>query len=399
MESMQQENDMNWEEENSSERMLRNHKNSKIRTATAERAVEGIRGADQPADCDFNFNNKMDIIKTEFQNQFKKLRDYMVEEMAKVTTQFTTELSRAREQLTQAHRELEDTRLQLQAMKEPRGVSPTRPAYADVVRRTPPASNPTPTSSTGRAPTPEPKFCTVDLSGVPKEHIGEATPVALRKLVEREMRASGDQSSWRCVAVTRDRGNTNRLRVVGRNEAEVKNIKGIIEAKKTPGTRVLQDQLYPVKVDNVNRTAVIDREGKILSGATDALGHENDVQIAKVAWLSRRDNAKVYGSMVVYVTRTSDARRLLNEGFFYAGGESGYTGVFERRMRPEQCYNCQQIGHKAFQCRHPLVCAKCAKEGHRHGSCCEAVAKCVLCGGPHESFSRNCRKLYPSRHE
>jgi hypothetical protein len=23
----------------------------------------------------------------------------------------------------------------------------------------------------------------------------------------------------------------------------------------------------------------------------------------------------------------------------------------------------------------------------------------VLCGGPHESFSKNCRKLYPSRHE
>ena len=29
----------------------------------------------------------------------------------------------------------------------------------------------------------------------------------------------------------------------------------------------------------------------------------------------------------------------------------------------------------------------------------EAVVKCVPCGGPHESFSRNCRKLYPSQHE
>jgi hypothetical protein len=27
------------------------------------------------------------------------------------------------------------------------------------------------------------------------------------------------------------------------------------------------------------------------------------------------------------------------------------------------------------------------------------VPKCVLCEGPHESFSRNCRKLYPSQHE
>jgi hypothetical protein len=30
--------------------------------------------------------------------------------------------------------------------------------------------------------------------------------------------------------------------------------------------------------------------------------------------------------MVVYVTKVGDARRLVNDGFFYAGGESAYTG-------------------------------------------------------------------------
>ncbi|KAK4118287.1 hypothetical protein N657DRAFT_583874 [Parathielavia appendiculata] len=243
--------------------------------------------------------------------------------------------------------------------------------------------------------------CTVDMTRVPEEHIGEATPVALRKLIENEMRAPGDQPKWRCVAVTRDRGNNNRIRILGRNEDEVKKIKDIIEAKKTPDTRVLRDQLYPVKVDNVNRTAVIDHEGRVLPGATEALSQENEVQIAKMAWLSRKDAAKAYGSMVVYVTKAGDARRLLllNDGFFYAGGESGYTGIFERRMRPEQCYNCQQIGHKAFQCKNAHVCARCAKVGHHHSGCSEVVTKCVLCSGPHESFSRNCQRLYPSRHE
>jgi hypothetical protein len=189
------------------------------------------------------------------------------------------------------------------------------------------------------------------------------------------------------------------MRVIGRNEEELKKIKDAIEAKKAPGTRVLRDQLYPVKIDNVNRTVVLDREGKVLAGAMEALSRENEVQIAKLAWLSRKDSVKAYGSMVVYVTKGSDAKRLLNEGFFHAGGESGHTGVFERRMRPEQCYNCQQIGHKSFQCKNPQVCARCAKEGHHHGSCHEVVLKCVLCGGPHESLSRNCRKLYPSQHE
>ncbi|EAQ85551.1 hypothetical protein CHGG_09565 [Chaetomium globosum CBS 148.51] len=259
----------------------------------------------------------------EFQLQFEKLRDHMVEEMAKMTARLTEELSQAREQLTQARRELEDTRLQLHTMNQAQEAPLARPC----------------------------------------EHIEEATPVALRKLIENEMRAPGDQPKWRCLAVTRDRGNINRLRIVGRNEAEVKRIKDIIEAKKAPGAHVLRDQLYPVKVDNVNRTAVLDPEGKVLPGAAETLGRENDVQIAKLAWLSRKDTAKAYGSMVVYITKAGDAKRLINEGFFHARGESGYTGIFERRARPNQCYNCQQIGHKAFQCRNPQVCGMCASEG------------------------------------
>ena len=75
------------------------------------------------------------------------------------------------------------------------------------------------------------------------------------------------------------------------------------------------------------------------------------------------------------------------------------TSTFEYRPRPMQCYNCQDIGHKAFQCKNVQKCAKCAAEGHRHSSCNQTVPKCVPCGDPHESFSRNCRKLYPSRHE
>jgi hypothetical protein len=121
--------------------------------------------------------------------------------------------------------------------------------------------------------------------------------------------------------------------------------------------------------------------------------------VAKIAWLSRKDSAKPYGSTVVYLTKVTYARRLLADGFFHAGGESGVTSTFEYRPRPMQCYNCQEIGHKAFQCKNTQKCAKCAAEGHRHSSCDQTVPKCIPCGGPHESFSRNCRKLYPSRHE
>ena len=104
-----------------------------------------------------------------------------------------------------------------------------------------------------------------------------------------------------------------------------------------------------------------------------------------VCWLSR-------GGYVVCPDRVS-------EGYFHSGVESGHASVFERRPRPEQCYNCQEIGHKAFKCRKPQRCARCAKEGHRHDGCNDQVLKCALCGGPHESFSKHCRKLYPGLHE
>ncbi|KAK4119919.1 hypothetical protein N657DRAFT_636961 [Parathielavia appendiculata] len=269
---------------------------STILAAAAGAASEENQGPERHAD--HNFNTKLDIIKAEVQLEFRKLRNQIAEEVAKTTAQLTQEFSQAREDLNQARSKLEHTRLQLHAVTGSQGAAHS---YPGLVHRS--------------GATPEPTFYTVDVLRVPEEHAGETTSLALRKLVEKEMQAPGDQPSWR---------------VVGRNKEELKKIKDILEAKKSP-------------VDNVNRTAVIDHKGKVLLGAAEALGQEDDVQIAKLAWLSRKDSAKAYGSMVVYVTKASDARRLLDEGFVHAGGESGYTRIFERRIRPEQCYNCQQI--------------------------------------------------------
>uniref|UniRef100_A0A0D2XR84 Uncharacterized protein n=1 Tax=Fusarium oxysporum (strain Fo5176) TaxID=660025 RepID=A0A0D2XR84_FUSOF len=108
----------------------------------------------------------------------------------------------------------------------------------------------------------------------------------IHKTVEQEMRKSSDQPHLRCVAVTRDGRNTNRLRIIGRNEEEIQKIKTTLE------TRKLQ-------------------EFNVLPGAMEALSHENGVQIAKVAWLSRKVNPKTYGPMVVYLTKNNDAKRLL----------------------------------------------------------------------------------------
>jgi predicted nuclease of restriction endonuclease-like (RecB) superfamily len=240
-------------------------------------------------------------------------------------------------------------------------------------------------------------YCTVDVSRARDEGEGP-TAGTIRAAIEKDVRTNEKRENWRCRAVTVDQRNQDRIKIACRNEDEHEMVKKAAE-QIGAGTRVLRDELYPIRVDTVKRTAVLDENNEIKTGATEAFSMENETTVAKISWLSKKDVPKAYGSMVVYVTKISDARRLVAEGFFHAGGESGTTRTFEHRPRPEHCYNCQAMGHKAYQCKNTQKCARCAKEGHRHRDCREAMPRCVPCGGPHESFSKNCRTLYPLRNE
>jgi hypothetical protein len=277
------------------------------------------------------------------------------------------------------------------------------PSYA-AIARTPPKSQPSNLPSfSSRSLTPstmtDTLYCTIDTSRMNEEDKSKAQPGVIREAIEKEMRRQTERNNWRCTAVTRDPRNTARIRVTCRDEAELQLVKEATQKNAAPGLRLLRDQLYPVKIDIANRTAVLDQDGSIRPDAPEVFGRENEVRIAKMVWLSKKNNAKAYGSMVIYVTKGSDAVRLLQGQYFHIAGESAYTSVYELRTGPVQCYNCQAIGHKAFSCQKPQVCAKCAKEGHHHRDCLEEVPKCVPCGGPHESYSKICRTLHPLRHE
>jgi hypothetical protein len=234
-------------------------------------------------------------------------------------------------------------------------------------------------------------FYTIDISRVEEKEKGKVQVADIRKAIEAKIQTHENQGNWRCAAVVKEASNPDRIRVIYRDESEVALVKEAAQKIPVPGVRVLRDQLYPVRIDNANRTAVLDAEGNILPGAAEALGRENEVNIAKIAWLSRKDSGKAYGSMVVYVTKGSEARRLLDARYFHLAGESAYTAVFAPREGPTQCFNCQELGHKAFACKKPQTCGRCAEQGHHHNTCQATVMKCVLCRGPHESFSKNCR--------
>ncbi|KAM4061961.1 reverse transcriptase [Hirsutella rhossiliensis] len=178
------------------------------------------------------------------------------------------------------------------------------------------------------------------------------------------MRKSQRQETWKCAAVVTDARNPDRIKILCRDQTELKQVKEAAQKTVTSGAR---------------RTAVLDAEGNVLPGAAEALGAENYVTIAKITWLSNREKAKA----------------LLDGVWFDVAGESACTNVLERRVGPIQCFNCQEMGHKAFSCKKPQRCGRCAKAEHHHRECKETVPKCVPCGGPHESYSRNCRARNP----
>ncbi|KAJ0126075.1 hypothetical protein HZ326_30822, partial [Fusarium oxysporum f. sp. albedinis] len=188
-----------------------------------------------------------------------------------------------------------------------------QPSYADGAR-TPPRSQPSNIRSLSSMRTTPSAFsdtwcCTIDISRVSEEDRGKAQAGGVRQAIEEEMGSKEGQQSWRCAAVVRDVRNADRIKVICRDEAEMQLTKQTAEKTAIKGARVLRDQLFPVKVDGANRTAVLDLKGDILPGAMEALGKENEVTIAKIHWLSDKENGKTYGSMVIHVTKGADAVR------------------------------------------------------------------------------------------
>ncbi|KAJ6003913.1 hypothetical protein N7540_013195 [Penicillium herquei] len=277
-----------------------------------------------------------------------RLRDEIhKEELQRTREEFSASLAEVRHELQtltdrnttpQCHSETcsqnnhDEILREIQSLREEIGNSaPTgSPSYADVAR-TPPSSYPSnirtlSTMNTTRTTITDTLYCTIDTSKMVDEGAGLTSAGSVRAAVEAEMRSIADHAHWRCRAVTVDPKNANRIRIACRDEDEQQLVKKVAEQKIGAGARVLRDELYPIKVDSVNKASVLDENGK----------------------LSSKENEKAYRSMVVYLTRHINARRLLADGFFHTGGESGVTSVFEYRPRPTQYYNYQEIGHKAF---------------------------------------------------
>lgn len=187
------------------------------------------------------------------QSETMKTQQVMIMELAR-------QLDCTQTQLNEAHEKLDAITT---------GVESPQLSYAEVAR-TPPSSQPSNvrTLSSGLT-TPstftDTLYCTIDTSRVEDEDRGNATAGSIRKAIENEMRAAPERPDWRCAAVLQDAKRPDRIKIIGRGEAEMQLIKEAAQKSAIPGTRVMKDQFFPVKIDHVNRMTVLDSAGNILS--------------------------------------------------------------------------------------------------------------------------------------
>ena len=63
--------------------------------------------------------------------------------------------------------------------------------------------------------------------------------------------------------MTKDPRNPYYVRIAYRNKIEHLNIKQVVVVNLIQGVQILQDNLYPIQVDSVNCTIVLDKVGNI----------------------------------------------------------------------------------------------------------------------------------------
>lgn len=162
-------------------------------------------------------------------------------------------------------------------------------SYAGIAR-TPPTSQPsnvrtlssmntTPTSFTDTL------YCTIDTSHLGDDERANVAAGTVQNAIEKDMRATEEHKEWRCRAVMTDPRKPQRIKIVCRDEAEHRLVKRAAEKTAVHGARVLRDELYPIKVDSVKRTAVLDENDQLRDGAAEAFGQENETSVAKIVFI------------------------------------------------------------------------------------------------------------------
>ncbi|CAD0098219.1 unnamed protein product, partial [Aureobasidium mustum] len=157
-----------------------------------------------------------------------------------------------------------------------------------------------------------------------------------------------------------------------------------------PGARIRGETWYPIKVDGISKSVVLDPAGGpktlkpeiVANFATDNSKDNIDCTAMKAVWISRPSD-KVNGSMIA-------AAYLLRKMTVIFGPTAGFAAPYEAKENNDPCFNCNSYGHYQFRCTKPAKCGHCSGN-HQSRDCMDkGNPKCPACNGPHSIMDRRC---------
>lgn len=160
-----------------------------------------------------------------------------------------------------------------------------------------------------------------------------------------------------------------------------------------PHARLFTGTTYPVKVHRVRISAVVDEmTNTVIESTKKKIEEENGgLEITEIRWLSKPDETKRYGSMLLRLADEQTAFSLLEKGLLDVAGESCIVEEWEiQKIAEQRCFKCQKFGHLARSCTSPSICGNCAEKGHSHRECQNPRILCANCQGKHRANDRNC---------
>jgi len=168
-----------------------------------------------------------------------------------------------------------------------------------------------------------------------------------------------------------------------------------------PGARLKTEEWYPVKFDGVAKDVVLDKEsqgGNLLKKdvgqnfAADNSTKDTDYTVMMARWLSKPDNKKKTGSIVLWLKEKDTANKLLHDGTALFGPTDAFATQWERSIDERPCFKCNTYGHKQFNCRSQQRCGKCSGNHHIRDCVGTPQLKCPACTGPHAVTDRRCKR-------
>ena len=118
-------------------------------------------------------------------------------------------------------------------------------------------------------------------------------------------------------------------------------------------------------------------------GFKSKLMEQHNLQDVKEAsWIKTRSNNRATPLLVTFHNELPHHIEI--------PGEMMNTKVIEYKQRPLMCRKCLAYGHGKNSCEKEQRCKKCSESGHDRAECAAQQAKCVHCGGNHETGSETC---------